>query len=211
MSVFITSAAAEIYHEEIWDPVGLVGHFSSRIVVAIAMFTIVIATLSVNIAANVVSPANDLANLAPKKISFRTGGLITGVVGVLMIPWKYADNPNSFIYHWLVGYSGGLASIAGVLIADYWLVREKHLVLSDLYRKDGVYRYGKAGTNWHAILATVVGCSLAWIGLSVPPLRPMFDYAWFIGGGAAMFVYWAAMKLAPPTRLRESLSSYEVA
>jgi len=211
MSVFITSAAAVIYNEEIWDPVQLVGHFSSRVVVAVAMFTVVVATLSVNIAANVVSPANDLANLAPKKISFRTGGLITGIAGILMFPWKLTADPSGYIYQWLVGYSGGLGSIAGVLIADYWLVRDKHLVLADLYRKDGVYRYNRAGTNWHAIVATLAGCTLAWIGLVVPKLKPMFDYAWFLGGGTAMLVYWGAMRLAPPARHRESLAGFETA
>ena len=205
MSVLITSASYVIFHEEIWDPVQLVSHFSSRVVVAVAMFTVVVATLSVNIAANVVSPANDLANLAPRHISFRTGGLITGIVGILMMPWKLLADPSGYIFQWLVGYSGGLGSIAGVLIADYWLVRHKHLRLADLYRRDGVYRYNAAGTNWHAIVATFVGCFLAWIGVFVPALRVMFDYAWFVGGGAAMLVYWAAMRFAPPAGLRSSL------
>ena len=117
MSVLITSATAVIYGVQIWDPVQLVARFESRAVVAVAMFTIVVATLSVNIAANVVSPANDLANLAPKHISFRTGGLITGVAGIVMMPWKLLADPSGYVFAWLGGYSGGLASIAGVLIA----------------------------------------------------------------------------------------------
>ena len=206
MSVLITSASYVIFHEEIWDPVQLVSHFSSRLVVTVAMFTVVVATLSVNIAANVVSPANDLANLAPRHISFRTGGLITGIVGILMMPWKLLADPSGYIFQWLVGYSGGLGSIAGVLIADYWLVRDKHLRLADLYRRDGAYRYNAAGTNWHAVVATLVGCFLAWIGVLVPALRGLFDYAWFVGGGAAMLVYWAGMRFAPPVGLRASLA-----
>src|SRR5204863_9797817 len=114
---------------DLWDPVKLVGHFTHPVVIAISMFTVVIATLSVNIAANVVSPANDFANAFPKLISFRTGGLITGIVGILMRPWRLLADPSGYIFTWLVGYSGGLASIAGVLILDYWLVRKKRLEL----------------------------------------------------------------------------------
>ena len=206
MSVLITSASMVIYGEALWEPVQLVAKFQNRAIVAVAMFTIVVATLSVNIAANVVSPANDLANLAPKHISFRTGGLITGIAGIAMMPWKLLADPSGYIFKWLLGYSGGLGSIAGVLIADYWFVRRKRLRLADLYRRDGVYRYNALGTNWHALVATVAGCVLAWIGLVVPSLRSMYDYAWFIGGGVSGVVYWALMKLAPPARIAESLA-----
>jgi NCS1 family nucleobase:cation symporter-1 len=133
MGICITSATAIIYGKAIWDPVALVGHFEQRWIVAVAMFTIVVATLSVNIAANVVSPANDFANAFPRFISFRTGGLITGVVGILMQPWKLLADPSGYIFTWLVGYSGGLGSIAGVLIADYFIVRKRTLALADLY------------------------------------------------------------------------------
>ncbi len=142
MGIVITSASAEIYGRPVWDPVELVGMFPSRVLVAISMFTVVVATLGVNIAANVVSPANDFANIKPGKISFKTGGLITGIVGALMLPWKLIADPNGYIFKWLLGYSGGLGSIAGVLVADYWFVRRKQLRLADLYRRDGVYAYG---------------------------------------------------------------------
>jgi NCS1 family nucleobase:cation symporter-1 len=161
------------------------------------MFTVVVATLSVNIAANVVSPANDFANAFPKLISFRTGGLITGVVGILMQPWRLLADPSGYIFSWLLGYSGGLGSIAGVLIADYWLVRNKRLALGDLYRTEGAYTYAR-GWNWRAVAATLVGCFFAWIGLIVPALRPLYDYAWFVGFGAAFAVHFALMKIAPP-------------
>ena len=175
----------------------LVGQFHSVAVVAISMFTVVVATLAVNIAANVVSPANDFANAFPKLISFRTGGLITGIIGILMQPWRLLADPSGYIFSWLVGYSGGLGSIAGVLIADYWLVRKKRLVLGDLYRKQGVYTYN-GGWNWRAVVATLIGCALAWIGLVVPLLRPLYDYAWFVGFGAAAVTHLALMKIAPP-------------
>jgi NCS1 family nucleobase:cation symporter-1 len=194
MGVVITSATSAIYGEALWDPVALVGRFTNRGVVAISMFTVVVATLSVNIAANVVSPANDFANLAPKHITFRTGGLITGVLGILMMPWKLLADPKLYIFDWLVGYSGGLGSIAGVLIADYWLVREKRLVLADLYRKEGGYAYRSAGTNWHALVATGVGCFLSWIGLVVKPLHIFFESAWFVGTLSSGLVYFILMR-----------------
>jgi len=200
MGVMITSAAIVIYPqmkpEQLWDPLKVVGQFDSVIVVAISMFTAVVATLAVNIAANVVSPANDFANAFPRLISFRTGGLITGIVGILMQPWKLLADPSAYIFTWLNGYSGGLGSIAGVLIADYWLVRNKKLVLGDLYRTRGVYTY-TSGWNWRAVVATLIGCGLAWIGLVVPALRPLYDYAWFVGFGASAIIYFALMKSFP--------------
>jgi NCS1 family nucleobase:cation symporter-1 len=161
------------------------------------MFTVVVATLAVNIAANVVSPANDFANAFPKWISFRLGGLITGIVGILMQPWRLLADPSGYIFQWLVGYSGGLGSIAGVMIADYWLVRKQRLRLGDLYRTHGAYRYA-AGWNWRAVVATLVGCGLAWIGLVVPALKPLYDYAWFVGFGSAAVLHAGLMTVVPP-------------
>jgi nucleobase:cation symporter-1, NCS1 family len=201
MGILITSAAVVVFPnakaDELWDPVKLVGQFSQPLVVAVSMFTIVVATLSVNIAANVVSPANDFANAFPRFISFRTGGLITGIVGILMMPWKLLADPSGYIFSWLLGYSGGLGSIAGVLIADYWIVRNKNLHLGDLYRTKGVYRYA-SGWNWRAVAATVLGCFFAWIGLIIPTLRFLYDYAWFVGFGISFIVHWALMKAFPP-------------
>jgi len=205
MGVLITSASEQIYGKPIWDPIELVGHFESPLLVAIAMFTVVVATLSVNIAANVVSPANDFANVAPGRITFRTGGLITGVLGVLMMPWKLIADPHGYIFQWLLGYSGGLGSIAGVLICDYWILRKGSLRLADLYRSSGPYAYGgRLGTNWPAVIATFVGCALAWIGLVVEPLRILFDYAWFVGGFGAAAVYWI---LSPGLRATRTAKS----
>jgi nucleobase:cation symporter-1, NCS1 family len=181
MGVMITSATALIYGQSIWDPVVLVGKFSSPVVVAISMFTVVVATIAVNIAANVVSPANDFANAFPKWISFKTGGLITGLLGIAIQPWKLLADPSGYIYTWLLGYSGGLGSIAGVLVADYWILRRRTLRLEDLYLADGAYR----GWNMRAIAATAIGCALAWGGFVVPMLKPLYDYAWFVGFFAA--------------------------
>ncbi len=195
MGVVITSATMIIYGEAIWDPIKLIGRFSSPVVIAISMFTAVVATLAVNIAANVVSPANDFANAFPRAIAFKTGGLITGILGIVIMPWKLLADPSGYIFNWLVGYSGGLGSIAGVLITDYWMVRRRELALEDLYVTDG--RYGA----WNAagIIATLAGCAAAWIGLIYAPLRELYDYAWFVGFGTAAVVY---LLLARRTELR---------
>jgi NCS1 family nucleobase:cation symporter-1 len=204
MGVLITSAAVVVFPEmnpaDAWDPVKLVAQFSQPLVVAISMFTIVVATLSVNIAANVVSPANDFANAFPRWISFRTGGLITGIIGILMQPWKLLADPSGYIFAWLLGYSGGLGSIAGVLIADYWIIRKTGLNLGDLYRTRGGY----GGWNWRAVAATLLGCFFAWIGLIIPALRPLYDYAWFVGFGVAFFAHWGLTALSPPDDLSKN-------
>ena len=203
MGVTITSATQVIYGEAIWDPMDLALRFENRWMVALSMFTVVIATLAVNIAANVVSPANDFANAFPKWITFRRGGLITGLLGIAMCPWKLLADPSGYIFTWLVGYSGGLGSIAGVLVADYWLVKKGRLDLADLYRPDGRYAYGRAlgegryegnGTNAVAVAATLAGCALAWVGAFVPALRVLYDYAWFVGAFSAAGLYVAGMK-----------------
>ncbi len=196
MGVFITSATAVIYGQPIWDPIKLVAKFDSPVVIAVSMFTVVVATLSVNIAANVVSPANDFANAFPRYISFKTGGLITGILGILMQPWRLLADPSGYIFTWLVGYSGGLGSIGGVLIADYWVIRRTKLNLEDLYLTEGEYRY-VGGWNWSGVVAMLVGCALAWGGLLWSPLRPLYDYGWFVGFGAAFVLYIALMRLSP--------------
>jgi NCS1 family nucleobase:cation symporter-1 len=192
MGVMITSATVIIYGQAIWDPIQLVGRFKAPLVVAISMFTAVVATLAVNIAANVVSPANDFANAFPRAIDFKTGGLITGLLGIAMMPWKLLADPSGYIFTWLLGYSGGLGSIAGVLIADYWIVRKKQLHLEDLYLADGAY----GGWNWRAVAATLAGCALAWGGLVIPALKPLYNYAWFVGFGVSFVLHVVLMRMA---------------
>jgi len=190
MGVFITSASAQVFGAAIWDPIDLGARLDSRLLVALAELTAVIATLAMNIAANVVSPANDFSNLAPSKISFRTGGLTTGIVATLLMPWKLLENSDRYINGWLLGYSGGLGSIAGVLICDYWLIRKTRLHVADLYRREGAYAYGSPmGTHWAAIVATAVGCFVAWIGIFVPALHWLYDAAWFTGTISSATVY----------------------
>jgi NCS1 family nucleobase:cation symporter-1 len=193
MAIAITSATALIFGHPIFDPIELAGTFSSKLVVAIAMFTAVIATLAVNIAANVVSPANDFANAFPRRIDFKRGGLITGVIGVLMMPWQLLANPERYINSWLGGYGAALGSVAGVLIVDYWVIRGKELDLPALYTTDGAYRY-RGGWNYAAVVATVAGFGIALLGAFWPPMRPIYHWSWFVGFGVSGGLYWVLMR-----------------
>ena len=180
IGVAVTSASAVIFGEAIWDPVVLLGRFNQPIVALIALVALLVATLNTNVAANVVSPSNDFSNLRPSLISFRTGGLITGVAGILMMPWKLLRDFSSYIFGWLVGCSALLGPIAGIMICDYYVVRHRLLKVEELYRRGGVYEY-RNGFNQKAILALVAGIAVALIGLAVPALRWLYDYAWFVG------------------------------
>jgi len=193
IGVAVTSASVVLFGAPIWDPVELLGRFQQPVVALIALVALLIATLNTNVAANVVSPSNDFSNLRPSLISFRTGGLITGVLGVLMMPWKLLGNYSSYIFGWLVGCSALLGPIAGIMICDYFLVRERHLLVADLYRRGGAYEY-KRGFNTKAIAALIAGVLVALIGLAVPVLRWLYDYAWFVGLFVAGAIYFVLMR-----------------
>lgn len=193
IGVAVTSASVVLFGEAIWDPVALIGRFNQPILAFIALIAILIATLNTNVAANVVSPSNDFSNLRPSMISFRTGGLITGVIGVLMMPWKLLSDYGSYIFGWLVGYSGLLGPIAGTMIADYFIVRRRRLVIEDLYRRGGEYEYVN-GINWRAIASLAAGVVVALLGLAAPELRWLYDYAWFIGFAVSGVTYVLLMR-----------------
>lgn len=193
IGVAVTSASVVLFGEAIWDPVALLSRFNQPLVAFIALIAILLATLNTNVAANVVSPANDFSNLRPSLISFRTGGLITGIVGILMMPWKLMSDFSSYIFGWLVGCSALLGPIAGIMICDYYLVRRRNLNLEDLYRRGGVYEY-KRGFNNRAIVSLVLGIAVALIGLVVPSLHWLYDYAWFVGLFAAGAIYLLLMR-----------------
>lgn len=180
IGVAVTSASAVIFGHAIWDPVELLGRFHQPLVASLALFALLLATLNINVAANVVSPSNDFANLNPRRISFRTGGLLTGVIGVLMMPWKLLADFSSYIFGWLVGYSALLGPIAGIMIADYFLVRRRSLNLDDLYRRNGEYEY-TSGFHLRALIAFAVGVAVSLAGRFVPALHWLYDYAWFTG------------------------------
>ncbi len=214
IGVAVTSATIVIYGSAIWDPVLLLAKFQNPFLLVIAMLALCLATLATNIAANVVSPANDFAHLWPRKISFRTGGLITGVIGIVMMPWKLIETSEGYIYTWLIAYSLLLGSVGGVLIADYFLLRRTRLDLAGLYVREGPYWF-LAGFNARALVALAVGIApcvpgfMAKLGLRyVPEDAPdvwvrMYDYAWFIAFGIAFIVY-SLLTLAfpPPARSR---------
>ncbi len=196
IGVAVTSASVVLFGSAVWSPVDLVGRFNQPVVAAIALIAILIATLNTNVAANVVSPSNDFSNLNPRLISFRTGGLITGVVGVLMMPWKLMADYGSYVTGWLIGYSGLLGPIAGVMIADYFVVRKATLSVDDLYRRGGQYEYAN-GINYRAVVALGVGVAVALLGTVVPALRWLYDYAWFVGFFVSGGVYVVAMRRTP--------------
>ncbi len=197
IGVAVTSASVVIFGEAIWDPVKLLSKIESPLAILISLFALLIATLTTNVAANVVAPANGFANLWPSKISFARGGLITGVIGIAIMPWKLLENADRYI-GWLIAYSGFLGPIAGIFIADYWLVRRAKLALPELYRRDGIY--GKV--NLRAIVALVAGVGAALVGLVVPALRPLYDYAWFAGFAVAFVLYWLLMRGTPELDLK---------
>ncbi len=204
IGVAVTSATVIIYGTMIWDPLVLAEKFESKILVTVAMVAVAVSTLATNIAANMISPANDFANLSPSKISFRTGGYITGVIGILIFPWKLIADPNGYIFTWLIAYSSLLGPVGGILIADYYFIRKKLLNLDDLYRFGGTYGYTN-GFNLKAIIALVLGIlpnvpgfavqvKLAssdtfWTGVS-----GIYNYAWFAGFFISGLVYYLLMQ-----------------
>ncbi|HET6500349.1 MAG TPA: NCS1 family nucleobase:cation symporter-1 [Amycolatopsis sp.] len=210
VAILTTSGGSLLYGEAIWDPAQLADRFSSPVLVVIALIALVLATVSANLAANVVSPSYDFSNAFPKKITFALGGLITGVVGVAIQPWKLYSDPNVYIFAWLGFYGGVLGSVAGVLIAGYWVVERTKLDLPGLYTEGGRYWF-RAGWNWRALVATVAGAVLAVGGAYTAPgsdgpfptgglipfLKPLYDYSWVAGLVGGFVVYLA---LALPGR-----------
>ncbi|MDX1948558.1 MAG: NCS1 family nucleobase:cation symporter-1 [Pirellulaceae bacterium] len=203
IGVAVTSATTIIYGEAIWDPIVLLGKFDNPIVLVIAMFSLCLATVATNIAANVVGPANDFAHLWPERISFRIGGLITGLIGILIQPWRLLENAAVYIDKWLIGYSLLLGAVGGILIADYYLVRRLKLDLTGLYRQEGPYWYWH-GFNPLALIALALGIApclpgfFAAIGLvaSVDPLwTRLYSYAWFVSFGISFATYAAMMQV----------------
>jgi len=202
VSIVVTSAAAVIYHTTIWDPVQLTTKFSNTAVVIIGLIMVVLATMSVNVAANVVSPSYDFSNASPRLVSFRVGGLITGVLGILIQPWRLLSDPHIYIFTWLGFYGGVLGTIAGVLIAGYWVRARTRLSLGELYIRDSRYWY-RAGWNWRAVVATVVGGVLSVGGAYsapagsgpfpvnglIPALKQLYDYSWVVGLGVGFALY----------------------
>ena len=193
IGVAVTSATVVVFGAAIWDPVVVLSRLGNPIAVVVAMIALLIATLNVNVAANVVSPANDFSNLYPRRISFKMGGVITCVLGIAMQPWKLMSNYGSYIVGWLVGYSSFLGPIAGVMIADYYVVRKKIILTEDLYDRHTFYEF-TGGFNWKAIGALAAGIVVALAGLEIKALSILYHYAWFVGFGVSFILYLALMR-----------------
>lgn len=195
IGIAVTSATVVVFGQAIWDPVVVLSRLGNPLAVVVAMVALLVATLNVNVAANVVSPANDFSNLFPSRIRFKTGGIITCFVGLLLQPWRWLASHGSYVMGWLVGYSGLLGPVAGVMIADYYVVRKRIIVTGDLFERGGIYEFSR-GFNWRAIVALLAGIALALIGLIVPALHGLYQYAWFVGFGVSFFVYLLLMPRA---------------
>ena len=204
IGVVVTSATVIVYGNPEWDIVKLAGRFENKVMVSIAMIGIIISTLATNIAANIVSPANDFSNLSPQKINFKTGGYITGIIGILIFPWKLIADPNGYIFTWLIAYSSLLGPVGGIMIADYFFIRKKNLAAGDLYRHSGIYSYAN-GFNAKAIIALLCGIipnvpgfllQIKLISATAFPgwISHLYNYAWFVGFIVSGVVYLLLMK-----------------
>ena len=205
IGVAVTSATIVVFGEAVWDPIKLIARIGSPAVIILGALIVLAAQLTTNMAANVVSPANDFSSLAPKRISYVTGGLMTAVIGILMMPWKLYADAAAYIFTWLIGYSSLMGAIGGILIADYWLLRRRQISVPDLFMLDGAYRYSN-GINSRAMIA---------LGLAILPVVPgfiraattpggqvanptvfdaLYTYAWFVTFISSFAIYLGLMK-----------------
>ena len=204
IGVAVTSATLLIYGVAIPNPVDLMARFDSVAIILFATAVIFAAQLTTNMAANVVSPSNDFSNLNPRLISYVTGGLITAVIGVLMMPWKLMSSMGAYIFTWLIGYSGLMGAIAGILICDYWVLRNQRLQLAELFNTRGVYSYSN-GINWRAVITLAVAIAPVVPGFIRAATTPggqvidpnffdtMYTYAWFVTFGLGFVIYYILM------------------
>jgi NCS1 family nucleobase:cation symporter-1 len=205
IGVAVTSATLIIYGAAIPNPVELMSRFDSVVIILFATLIIFAAQLTTNMAANVVSPSNDFSNLNPRLISYVMGGLITAIIGVLMMPWKLMSEMGNYIFTWLIGYSGLMGAIAGILICDYWILRKQQLSLVDLFATDGAYSYS-GGINWRAMLALAVAIAPVVPGFIRAAITPggqvaqpnffdtLYTYAWFVTFGLGFTIYYLLMR-----------------
>jgi len=210
IGVVVTSATIVLFGEAVWDPVVLIARIGSPVVVVFGALVIMLAQLTTNMAANVVSPANDFSSLAPKTISYVTGGLITAAIGVLMMPWKLYADASAYIFTWLIGYSSLMGAIGGILIADYWIVRRQQLSLDDLFKLHGRYSY-TSGVNWRAMAALVISMVPVVPGFVRAALTPggqvanpnvwdsLYTYAWFVTFTLSLALYIATFRPTQPS------------
>jgi NCS1 family nucleobase:cation symporter-1 len=200
IGVAVTSATIVVFGEAIWDPVALVSRIGGTGVIIFSALVVLAAQLTTNMAANVVSPANDFSSLAPKRVSYVAGGLITAVIGIAMMPWKLYADAAAYIFTWLIGYSSLMGAIGGILIADYWVLRRRELSTRDLFALDGEYTYSN-GVNYRAVAVLIVSILPVVPGfvraattpggqVSDPTLLDsLYTYAWFVTFGLSFALY----------------------
>ena len=207
IGIIVTGATVVLFGEAIWNPVDLVAKMGSPTIVVISMIALLVATLSTNLAANVVSPANGFSNISPTKISFRCGGLMTCAIGVLIMPWRLVEDMSAYIFTWLIGYSALLGPIVGIILCDYFIIRKTKIDTDELYDENGQFK----GINWRAMIVLILAILPNLPGFinaaSNKALFPSFfdsiyNYAWFVGVFIAVGLYWLLMQL-------KSLSTYE--
>jgi NCS1 family nucleobase:cation symporter-1 len=205
MSIIITSGTIIAFGKPIWDPVELLKQFNNPIVLVLGAFSLLIATLSVNIAANVVSPAYDLINLMPKKLNFVKAGMISMVLAVFFAPWLWFDNAGA-IFNAFGAIGGALGPVAGIMIADFYLVRKREYDLKSFYTASGAYAY-KNGWNPQGYIAFALGLIAAFIGLVIPALHSLYTYSWFLGVGVGFLSYALLMRPLAPSISQNMTSS----
>jgi NCS1 family nucleobase:cation symporter-1 len=196
IGVAVTGATVILYGKAIWNPVELVGRLSaesgSPALAVLALVAILVATLTTNIAANIVAPANAFANLAPRRLTARAGGVLAALAGVAILPWKLLDAYQT----WLISYSGLLGAVGGVLVCDYVVIRRGRLRLRDLYAEGGAYDY-RGGVNRSAVAAVLAGILTALAGTLHPRLAFLFSGAWFSAAAVSFVLYYLLMRTAP--------------
>ncbi|HSR16016.1 MAG TPA: NCS1 family nucleobase:cation symporter-1 [Gemmatimonadales bacterium] len=209
IGVAVTSATIVIFGEAIWDPVVLISRIGSPAVIIFGALVVLVAQVTTNMAGNVVSPSNDFSNLAPRRISYVTGGLITAVLGVLMMPWRLYADASAYIFTWLIGYSSLMGALGGILIADYWILRRQELQVRDLFLPGGIYRY-RNGINWRAVAALVLAVLPVLPGFVRAAVTPggqvadpgpfdaLYTYAWFVTFGLSAAAYLLLMRRPSP-------------
>jgi NCS1 family nucleobase:cation symporter-1 len=194
IGIAVTSATVVIFGQAIWDPIALVAQLGSTAAVVVSLIALTIATLSTNIAANVVSPANGFSNLSPRRISFRTGSIITCLIGIVIMPWRLYNDLGDYIFTWLIGYSALLGPIAGIMLCDYFLVRRTRLQSDALYQEQGIY----SGVRWKSVLILVIAVlpnlpgfynAATHTGTFPPIFDQLYSYAWFLGITIAFVLY----------------------
>jgi len=208
IGVAVTSATIVIFGKAIWDPIELVSRIGRAPVIIFSALVVLAAQLTTNMAANVVSPSNDFSNLSPRRISYVTGGLITAVLGIVMMPWKLYSDAAAYIFTWLLGYSSLMGALGGILIADYWIIRKQQLAVDDLFRLRGRYTY-RNGINPRAIIALLLAIAPVVPGFIRAVSTPggtvsnpnffdkLYSYAWFVTFTLSFIIYWLLMRREP--------------